>query len=47
MKILERTQRVAAGRKETSNGREKKDKNRGKLRGRMECGDIRDVESGS
>ena len=33
MKILERTQRVAAGRKETSNGREKKDKNRGKVGG--------------
>lgn len=31
MKILERTQRIGTGRKETSNGRERKDKNRGKV----------------
>lgn len=33
MKILGRTQRIGTGRKETSNGRERKDKNRGKVGG--------------
>lgn len=35
MKILGRTQRIGTGRKETSNGRERKDKNRGKVGGEV------------
>ena len=40
MKILGRTQRIGTGRKETSNGRERKDKNRGKVGGEAGSAEI-------